>query len=135
MTVAVTDINKSKKFFELLGFEVVHDLVIEKDPFSVFINIKDLKAQHVTMKIKGTDFEIQLLYLYSPTPQHDKHINRLDKIGYNHMCFNIDNLEKMTKYLQDNNVKILSGVLEFNNRKLVYLEGPDGIIIELAEWV
>ncbi|WP_207385791.1 hypothetical protein [Legionella busanensis] len=49
------------------------------------------------------------------------------------MCFAVDNIEKLIKKLQRNNIKILSDILDFNDRKLIYFEGPDGIILELAE--
>ena len=80
-------------------------------------------------------FEIQLLHFYSPEPQQDPNHGRLDKLGYNHLCFKVDDIEEEINKLRANNVKILSDVLNFNNRKLVYLAGPDGIILELAQWL
>ncbi len=135
ITIAVSDISNAKEFFTLFGFEVTHDVIIEKEPFVTYMDIKDLKAQHITMRQKNSNFEIQLLYFFSPTPQGDPNINRLDKLGYNHICFNVDDVSETTDLLKSNGVKILTDILTFHSRKLVYLEGPDGIIIELAEWL
>jgi catechol 2,3-dioxygenase-like lactoylglutathione lyase family enzyme len=63
----------------------------------------------------------------------EPNIHRLDKYGYNHLCFAVDNIDNVIERLQSNNVKILSEILDFNKRKLVYFEGPNGIILELAE--
>ncbi|MEJ2422262.1 MAG: hypothetical protein P8018_11275 [Acidobacteriota bacterium] len=40
-------------------------------------------------------------------------------------------VEKLTA----NGVKTRNEIMEFNNRKLVYLLGPAGITLELAQWI
>ena len=135
ITIAVSDIGSAKQFFTLFGFKVTHDVIIEKEPFSSYMNIKDLKAQHLTMRQKNSNFEIQLLYFFSPVPQDDPNINRLDKLGYNHICFDVDDVSETIDMLKSHGVKILTNIMTFHSRKLVYLEGPDGIIVELAEWL
>lgn len=135
VTLVVSNIEKAKAFFALFGFEVIHDLIIEKEPFVTYMYIKDLKAQHVTMRPKDSKFEIQLLYFFSPSPQYDHNIHRLDKIGYNHICFTVDDIDDAIDKLKIHGINILSDVMTFNNRKLAYIEGPDKIIMELAEWV
>jgi len=36
--------------------------------------------------------------------------------------------------LKANGVQLRNAVMDFNNRKLVFLSGPEGITVELAEW-
>jgi catechol 2,3-dioxygenase-like lactoylglutathione lyase family enzyme len=140
MTIAVTHLEAAKEFFRLLNFVVTHEVVIENEPFAKYMNIADIKADHVSMVLYHGDkeaqprFEIQLLHFYRPEPQQDATIHRLDKHGYNHLCFAVDDIQKEIEKLERNNVKILSDLLDFNDRILVYFEGPDGIILELAQW-
>jgi len=135
ITLAVTHVEEAKKFFSLLGFEEEQSVVIQGDNFSNFMNIDNLKADHITLWLKNSTprFEIQLLKFHTPAPQLDPHIHRLDKLGYNHLCFAVDDIHKQIHKLKDHNVKILSDVLTFHKRKLVYIEGPNGVIIELAQ--
>ncbi|ODN43518.1 VOC family protein [Piscirickettsia litoralis] len=135
LTIAVTNLESAKEFFQILGFETTHDLVIEGEPFSTFMDIKNLKAQHVTLKHQAANVEIQLLYFYSPEPQTDPHIGRLDKLGYNHLCFGVKDIEAVVETLKTKKIKILSHIMTFNSRKLVYIRGPEGVVIELAEWL
>lgn len=136
ITVAVTDLEAAKKFFALLGFIEEHRVIIQGERFANYMHINGLKADHVTLVLQNSNprFEIQLLHFYSPEPQSDPSINRLDKLGYNHMCFVVDDIEAEIKKLTAHGVKMISDVLSFNERKLVYFEGPDGITLELAQW-
>ncbi|AWN75605.1 VOC family protein [Legionella anisa] len=139
VTIAVNDLPAAIEFFKLLNFIETHNVIIENEPFAKYMNIPAVKADHVTLVLYHGDkeakphFEIQLLHFYHPKPQMDPNIHRLDKYGYNHLCLAVDNIEEVIERLQNNNVKILSEILDFNNRKLVYFEGPNGIILELAE--
>lgn len=137
VTIAVTDINEAKTFFALLGFESECTVTIAGEPFVSYMNINGLKAEHVTLVLRNATprFEIQLLKFYSPTPKDDININRLDKLGYNHLCFKVDNIEDEVEHLKSHGVKILTHVLEFHDRKLVYIEGPNKVILELAQWM
>ena len=135
VTVAVEDLENAIKFFILFGFEEERSVIITGEKLASFMHIKDLKADHVTLVLKNANprFEIQLLRFHSPNPQVDPHINRLDKLGYNHICFAVDNLDQEIELLKKHGVVILSDILNFHERKLVYISGPSGIIIELAQ--
>ncbi|WP_419420778.1 VOC family protein [Legionella sp. D16C41] len=139
ITVVVSDLPAAIKFFNLLGFIKTHATIIEDEPFAKYMNIPNIKADHITLVLYHNNkeaephFEIQLLHFYNPIPKKDSYINRLDKYGYNHLCFAVDDIEELIKKLQHNDVKILSNILDFNDRKLIYFAGPDGIILELAE--
>ena len=136
VTIAVEDIATARAFFELLGFEVEHDLVIAGEPFATYMNIDGLEAQHLTMALKGADprFEIQLLNFHSPDPRPDPSAGRLDKLGLNHLCFAVDDIDAEVARLTAAGVRFLSDVMDFNSRKLVFFEGPGGVVLELADW-
>ncbi len=135
VTLAVRDLPAAKAFVELLGFHEEHSVVIEGEPFATYMRIPNLKADHVTMVLPGEPrFEIQLLHFYSPTPQEDPLIGRLDKPGYNHLCFAVDDINAEVERLRAAGVQMLSDVMNFNGRLLAYFEGPEGITLELAQW-
>ena len=136
VTVAVEDIAGARAFFELLGFEVDHDLVIAGPPFDAYMDIPTLEAQHLTMVLKGSDprFEIQLLNFLSPDPQADPNAGRLDRIGLNHICFAVDDIEAEVARLKAAGVHFRSEIMDFNGRLLVYFDGPGGTVLELADW-
>ena len=135
VTLCVSDLPAAKAFVELLGFNEEHAVVIEGEPFSTYMQIPEVKADHVTMVLPGKPrFEIQLLHFHRPVPEQDPLVHRLDKLGYNHLCLSVDDIEAEVERLKHAGVKVLSDIMDFNSRRLVYFAGPDGIVLELAEW-
>lgn len=137
VTVVVKDVEKAKDFFALLGFEEEKNVTISGEKFASYMGIDGIKAEHHTLVLKGTTprFEIQLLKYIAPKPLPNQDIKTLRMIGYNHICFAVDDIEAELKRLTDAGITARNEIMEFNDRRLVYLEGPEGITVELAEWV
>jgi len=136
VTIVVRDIEKAKKFFNLLGFEENISVVISGEKFEKYMGIDGLEAKHVTMVLANASprMEVQLLKYHHPDPILDPNIKNLTKLGYNHVCFAVDNIEREVKKLTAAGVEVLNNIMEFNNRKLVYFSGPEGVTLELSEW-
>ena len=102
------------------------------------MGMPDMKAQHITLVLDGAEphFEIQLL-VFDPTPGADpgEHPTNLRRRGYNHLAFRVDDIETATAHLVANGVTMLSDEMDYISRKLRFFEGPEGITLELVEWV
>ena len=137
VTVVVEELEESIKFFELLGFVVDKSVEISGGIFAEYMNTEGIDASHVTMVLEGASprMEIQLLHYHAPEPAADSLIERLDKLGYNHVCLAVDDIEKEVKRLTRAGVKLRNEIMTFNQRKLVFFYGPGGITLELAQWL
>ncbi len=136
ITIVVRDVEKAKKFFTLLGLEEGKSVVISGEKFEKYMGINGLEAEHVTMVLPNASprMEVQLLNYHHPDPIMDSNITNLTKLGYNHVCFSVDDIEMEMEKLKANGVEILNDIMDFHTRKLVYFSGPEGITLELAEW-
>lgn len=138
VTVAVADAPSAIKFFELLGFRKSHVAVIDGDAPAKYMGMPDMKAEHITLELEGASprFEIQLLE-FEPTPGADlgEHPTNLRRRGYNHLAFRVDDIAAATAQLEANGVKMLGEELDYISRRLRLFEGPEGITLELVEWV
>jgi catechol 2,3-dioxygenase-like lactoylglutathione lyase family enzyme len=138
VTVAVADGEAAMEFFGLLGFSLGHVATIDGGPPAKYMGMPDMKAQHITLVLDGADprFEIQLL-VFDPTPGEDPGERPTNKRrrGYNHLAFRVDDIAAVTAHLAANGVRMLSEELDYISRKLRFLEGPEGITLELVEWV
>jgi catechol 2,3-dioxygenase-like lactoylglutathione lyase family enzyme len=134
-TIVVSNIDEAKRFFALLGFREDFSTVISGDKFSKYMGVDNIEAEHVTLVLNGSSprQEIQLLKYSKPAPLPDPNITRLDKMGYNHLCFAVDNIEQEVRRLKGKGVKFLNEIMEFKNRKLTFFSGPEGITLELSE--
>lgn len=61
-------------------------------------------------------------------------IAELNQLGLEHFGLEVDDLEKELDRLQESGVRIVLPVTEVSGgTKLAYIEGPDGVLIELVE--
>lgn len=136
VTVAVRDLDTARAFFELLGFKEDKAVVISGPTFAAYMGVPGIEADHVTLALAGADprVEVQLLRYRRPDPLPDANIERLDKVGFNHVCFAVDDLDGEIARLRAHGVQTRTDVLDFHARKLVFLKGPEGITVELSEW-
>lgn len=137
VTIVVRDVENAKRFFELFGFKEDKTVVISGGKFAVYMAVEGIEAEHVTMVLGDAHprQEVQLLRYRHPDPIVDPNIGNLAKLGFNHICFSVDDIESEVERLKANGVKTRNEIMEFNDRKLVYLSGPEGVTVELAQWV
>ena len=137
VTVAVTDLASARSFFELLGFEVSIEAVISGPIMEDYMGVPGIEADHVTMVLPEAEahFEIQLRHYRHPTLAPDPEIRNLARPGLNHICFAVDDIEGIVKRLTSNGVRLRNELMTYHDRKLVFVDGPEGVTVELAEWV
>ncbi|MFO1458583.1 MAG: VOC family protein [Verrucomicrobiota bacterium] len=136
VTVAVRDLAAATRFFSLLGFRVEKSVVISGPPFDRYMGVEGIEADHVTLVLEGVSprTEVQLLHYRHPVPLPDPAIPNLCRVGFNHICFAVDDLDAEVARLVAAGVSLRNDVMDFHGRKLVFLSGPEGITVELAQW-
>src|SRR5215470_15816272 len=136
VTIVVRDIEGAKQFFGLLGFKEDKSVVIKGSQFSSYMGVEGIEAEHVTLVLVDASprTEVQLLKYRHPDPLPDPAIRNLTKLGFNHVCFAVDDLGAEVARLKAGGVQLRNEVMVFHNRKLVFLSGPEGVTVELAEW-
>ena len=136
VTVVVEDEAEAKRFFAILGFVEDQTVVIKGERFATYMGIPGLEARHVTLVAKDVTprMEIQLLKYLHPDPLPDPHIKDLNEIGFNHVCFAVDDIDGVINRVEQAGFRTRAGILDFHSRKLAFLWGPGGVTIELSEW-
>jgi len=136
VTIVVRDVEAAKLFFGLLGFEEDKSVVIAGSQFSTYMGVDGIEAEHVTLSLADVSprMEVQLLKYRHPNPLPDPAITNLARLGFNHVCFAVDDLEAEVARLKAKGVQFRNEVMYFHDRKLVFLAGPEGVTVELAEW-
>jgi catechol 2,3-dioxygenase-like lactoylglutathione lyase family enzyme len=136
VTIVVRDVEAAKQFFGLLGFQEVKSVVIKGPPFAGYMGVDGIEAEHVTLALPHVSppTEVQLLKYRHPDPIPDPAIRNLAKLGFNHICFAVDDLVAEVTRLKASGVQLRNEIMDFHNRKLVFLSGPEGVTVELAEW-
>jgi catechol 2,3-dioxygenase-like lactoylglutathione lyase family enzyme len=134
VTIVVRDVAAAKHFFGLLGFNEVKSVVISGKVMEDYMGVAGIEADHVTLAIENPHSEVQILHYRHPEMIVDTNIAKLNKLGFNHVCFAVDDLQAEIAKLTAAGVKLRNKMMDFHNRKLVFVHGPEDITIELAEW-
>jgi catechol 2,3-dioxygenase-like lactoylglutathione lyase family enzyme len=136
LTIVVRDVDRAKAFFGVLGFKEAMSVVIAGEPFASYMGVPGIEADHVTLVLDNASprTEIQLLRYRHPDPVPDPNIRDLHKLGMNHICFAVDDIEAEVAKLKANGFATRSQIMDFHSRKLVFIDGPEGVTIELSQW-
>lgn len=136
VSIVVKDLDRAKNFFCVLGFEVEHDAVIKGERFSNYMGVDGIEADHVTMVMPGSSprFDVQLVRYHHPDAVTDPEIRNLAKVGFNHVCFAVDDVKALVERIRAAGFKTRGDILNYHSRKLVFLDGPEGVTVELAQW-
>jgi len=139
VTISVRDVDAAVELLGHFGFRRDHDAKIDGGAPAEYMGMPTMKADHITLVLTGAEprFEIQLLHFTddagvdpggaSPTS--------LTRRGMNHLALRVDDLAAASAHLQSVGVRPVNDELDFISRKLQFFEGPEGVTIELAEWV
>lgn len=136
VTIVVRDLARAIEFFELLGFQQDKSVVIKGETFSNYMGVPGIEARHVTLVLANATprTEVQLLNYIKPLAADDPQIRDLHKLGFNHVCFAVEDLEAAVAKMASRGFATKNKVLDFHSRKLVFLNGPEGVTIELSQW-
>jgi len=134
VTIVVRDLSAARKFFGLLGFQETKAVVISGKVMEDYMGVRDIEADHITLAIENPHTEVQLLHYRRPGAIADADIGKLNKGGFNHICFAVADLPSEIARLTAAGVQLRNKMMEFHNRKLVFLQGPEDITVELAQW-
>src|SRR5262245_57294563 len=132
LTIVVTDMAEARRFFGLLGFRQDISVVISGETFARYMGVPGIEAEHVTLVAQGVEprTEIQLLRYLKPDVLPDPEIRNLCKVGFNHVCFAVDDLEAVLARMTAGGFAARNEVMAFHRRKLVFLAGPEGVTVE-----
>ena len=114
ITFVVRDLEAARRFCGLLGFQEDGSAVIAGPQFDAYMGVGGIEAEHVTLVLGNVSprTEVQLLKYRHPDPLADGEARNLARVGFNHVCFTVDDLEA-----------------EVARRKAA------GVTVELAEWL
>ena len=134
--IVVQDIQKSINFWrDHFDFSIYLDQIEEGEFIEHLLNIPNVKVR--TVKMKGEDNSlVELLYFFGKQ-DIDQWRGNLTSTGLTHLALNINNLEEKIKKLQSHGFELINQPRKSENGSVLvaFIEGPEGILLELVESV
>ena len=136
VNVVVSDLARARDFFCKLGFIVTHTGDLEGEWISAIVGLADVRASYVQLALGETDCRLELLAFESPPSPPASPENRPHHLGIRHLAFAVDDIEALVADLKDDGIALFSevGTYPATGKKLVYFYGPEGIILEFAQY-
>ena len=136
VNVVVSDLARARNFFCKLGFVVTHAGDLAGEWISAIVGLADVRASYLQLALGETDCRLELIAFESPPSPPATPENRPHHIGIRHMAFAVDDIEALVADLKDDGIAFFSDVQTYpaTGKKLVYCYGPDGIILEFAQY-
>ena len=137
INIVVSDLKKAVAFFSILGFTECGASQLSGEWISSATGLPDVSAHYVRMEIKGETTRLELIQYDAPAsaPVHAA-VNVANEIGIRHIAFRVENIEEIVEKLLTHDIQLFGSIQTFpdTGKKLVYFIGPDGILLELAEY-
>ena len=135
INIVVSDLEAAKDFFLSLGFTVVRRRLLQGEWLDKVVNLSNVKAEYIALAIPDTQTSLELLKYYTPEGESDTHISIPNRIGFRHMALEVEDIESVVADLKKKGIRFFSDIQVADNRKrFCYFLGPEGIILELAEY-
>lgn len=136
VNLVVTDLNRAIEFFTLLGFEVLHQGDLEGEWISRIVGLEAVQAHYVSLGLPQSQTKLELIHYHRPAVRKDPDIRQANGQGFRHIAFRVSDLDAVYAKLEAAGVEFLSEIqiYEVKQKKLVYFYGPEGILLELAEY-
>lgn len=135
LNIVVSDLDRAVAFFLLFGFSEGLGAELDTAFLEVLSGIAGAKGKFVTLRHPGSNVAIELLQ-FETDGAADPLLGRADRIGLRHLAFAVTDIDAVVAKLAAQGVEFLSPVQTWRKtgKRLVYCYGPDGILLELAEY-
>ena len=136
LNIVVSDLDAAAAFFRLLGFVEEDRAELGGAWLSAVVGLPAVRAEYIALRLPGSATRLELIaYRHPPSPL-SAGIADANRIGFRHLALAVDDIAAEVARLQAAGVEFLSEIQTFpaSGKKLVYFPGPDGILLELAEY-
>jgi catechol 2,3-dioxygenase-like lactoylglutathione lyase family enzyme len=136
INIVVSNLEEAESFFRLLGFKEKDSSTLSGEWISTIVGLEDVRARYVALSLPDTDLNVELIAYASPPSGGSLQIDTANRIGFRHLALAVKDIEAEVERLKVAGVVFKSPIQIFprTGKKLVYFNGPDGILLELAEY-
>ena len=108
--------------------------VLQGEWISKVVNLPNVKAEYIALAIPDTQTNLELIKYYAPEGSVNSHISMPNQIGFRHIALEVEDIKSVVADLKKKGITFFSDIQIYNNKKLCYFLGIEGIILEFAEY-
>lgn len=135
LNIVVSDLEKAKEFFLLLGCTEGISSELDTAFLETLTGIRCSGGRFIAMHHPGSNVSIELLK-FDAGSKSEEGIGLANRIGLRHLAFAVSDIEAEVTRLRAHGVRFIGEVQtwEKTGKQLIYFHGPDGILLEFAQY-
>ena len=136
INIVVEDLHAAKKFFIDLEFKLTNEGPLTGVWIDKITSLKNVKSEYCALRLGNNETSLELISYDTPVAKQLKKKQLPNQYGFRHLAFEVADIEKIVAQLKKKNVSFFSEIQAYepSKKKLCYFYGPEGIILELAEY-
>lgn len=133
--VVLEDLDGAIEFFQKLGFEFEGRTTIGGEIVDAINGLEGVRVETAMVKTPDGSGRLELIHYHTPQDSVGVEHAPSNRLGYRHICLQVDDVYKAVEALRGNGMDVLGEVRDYEEYayRLCYFRGPEGLIIELAE--
>jgi catechol 2,3-dioxygenase-like lactoylglutathione lyase family enzyme len=132
--VVVDDLDAAAAFFVGLGFERDGGTVVEGEVVDRINGLDGVRAEVLMVRTPDGTGKLELVKYHAPADGGRPAPLPANRPGYRHVCIEVEDLDGIVARLREDGFGLVGEVQAYGNVfRLVYVRGPEGLIVELAE--
>lgn len=136
INIVVKDLEMVEQFFLSLGFELQDQSKLKGDWISQTVGLENVDAEYVRLTLPGDSMSLELISFDNPPINEIDYPGKANTQGFRHLAFQVKDIKETVAVLMEKGIEPFSPIQEFTKtgKKLVYFRGPEGILLELAQY-
>jgi len=133
--IVVDDLAAAVEFFLALGLELDGETSVEGEVVDRMTSLQGVRSDLAFLQTPDGHGKLEVVQYRSPArAEDDPPPPRPNTPGLNHLLFAVDDVDATLVRLQPHRVELVGEVIDYGTSyRLVYLRGPGGMIVELAQ--
>jgi catechol 2,3-dioxygenase-like lactoylglutathione lyase family enzyme len=133
--IVVDDLAAAVEFFVALGLELDGETSVEGEVVDRMTGLEGVRSELAFLQTPDGHGKVEVVQYRSPMREEDDPPPpRPNTPGLNHLLFAVDDVDATLARLRPHGAELVGEVIDYGTSyRLVYLRGPGGMIVELAE--
>jgi catechol 2,3-dioxygenase-like lactoylglutathione lyase family enzyme len=132
--MVVSDLEAATAFFVDLGFTLAGQTAVEGEWVGRVIGLENVQSDIVMLCAPDGQVNLELSKFHQPEAVGDSQPAAANTLGLRHIAFQVEDLEGIVETLNQKGRKLVGNIETYQDTwKTCYVQGPEGILIELAE--
>lgn len=135
LNIVVRDLEQAISFFSLLGFSTGISSQLDPEFLQRLTGVRCAGGRFTALHHPESNVSLELLQ-FDTSEEPDAGIGIANRIGLRHLAFAVTDIEAEVERLRRHGVAFIGDVQVWRKtgKKLIYFHGPEGILLELAQY-